>query len=412
MQFGRSYIFLLLIHCVVTFDLCAQKFKISDIIKKDSLLQAVFNNPAYEVQIIYTEINRDKKNNPEYKDYHLTDNRYFYPAQTVKLPAAVFTLEKINTLKQYKIDKFTPIQINADYPGRSYFGYDFTSTSGLASFGHLIRRMFLIQDSDAYNRCYDFLGQRYFNERMHSSGFKNSWFLMRLDSDYNTDAARHTNSVLFIRTDSTVYYKDNLLSKIWPSKAMVAIYTQPSTYNTSDYYAGRPKIVKGEGKSDFTDNNFLPLSEIHEFLKSVIFPDTKNAKYNLYPEDYNFLYRYMSMYPSESKEPLYGNIYPDNFAKYILKDSTNNSGIRVFNNSGKGYGYIIESAYFADYVNNIEFFLSVSLNCNPSGIFSEKNYEYDKGKNFIANLGELIRRHEINRNKKKIPDLSKFSPYR
>ena len=53
-----------------------------------------------EVQILYTQIDRDKNNVPHFTSYsyHLNANHYFYPASTVKLPTAIFALEKLNEL--------------------------------------------------------------------------------------------------------------------------------------------------------------------------------------------------------------------------------------------------------------------------------------------------------------------------
>ena len=61
----------------------------------------ILNSPnKYKIQIIYTQINRDEKNFPHFKtySYHFDPNKYFYPASTVKLPATVIALEKLNNL--------------------------------------------------------------------------------------------------------------------------------------------------------------------------------------------------------------------------------------------------------------------------------------------------------------------------
>ncbi len=65
------------------------------------LFSGILNHPTQnEVQILYTQINRDQNNKPHFRSfsYRLNANHYFYPASTVKLPTAIFTLEKINEL--------------------------------------------------------------------------------------------------------------------------------------------------------------------------------------------------------------------------------------------------------------------------------------------------------------------------
>src|SRR5450432_466840 len=66
------------------------------------LFNHVLNHPTHnEVQILYTQIDRDKNNVPHFTSYsyRLNGNHYFYPASTVKLPTAIFALEKLNELK-------------------------------------------------------------------------------------------------------------------------------------------------------------------------------------------------------------------------------------------------------------------------------------------------------------------------
>src|SRR5258708_28032007 len=64
----------------------------------DSILK---NKKAWNVQVIYTQINRDKNNVPSFKDYYFNvdASKYFYPASTVKLPIALLALQKLNDLK-------------------------------------------------------------------------------------------------------------------------------------------------------------------------------------------------------------------------------------------------------------------------------------------------------------------------
>src|ERR1700728_2094119 len=66
------------------------------------LFSHVLNHPTHnEVQILYTQIDRDENNVPHFTSYsyRLNANHYFYPASTVKLPTAIFALEKLNELK-------------------------------------------------------------------------------------------------------------------------------------------------------------------------------------------------------------------------------------------------------------------------------------------------------------------------
>ena len=66
--------------------------------EKDSLLQHVLSHPeTYRYQLVYTQIDRDGKNQPTFTNfyYQFDSLRYFNPASTVKLPLALLTLEKL-----------------------------------------------------------------------------------------------------------------------------------------------------------------------------------------------------------------------------------------------------------------------------------------------------------------------------
>ena len=68
--------------------------------KPEQFANILSNKDSLNVQVIYTQINRSKKNQPSFTDYtfNINKNNYFYPASTVKLPIALLALEKLNDL--------------------------------------------------------------------------------------------------------------------------------------------------------------------------------------------------------------------------------------------------------------------------------------------------------------------------
>jgi hypothetical protein len=74
----------------------------------------------YEVQIIYTQIDRDAKNRPTFRTYQygVDKNRYFYPASTVKFPAVLLALEKLNKLKIKGLDKYSTMLTDSAFGGQ------------------------------------------------------------------------------------------------------------------------------------------------------------------------------------------------------------------------------------------------------------------------------------------------------
>src|SRR5688572_23941878 len=142
--------------------------------EKNQALDTIIQNPKkFRCQIIYTQINRDKNNLPTFHHYYFNydPDLYFNPASTVKLPLALLALEKLNSLKQYKINKHTPIQFDSSYPGQKILYRDSTSPNGLPSIAHLIKKAFLISENDPYNRFYQLVGQREINRILHEKGY-------------------------------------------------------------------------------------------------------------------------------------------------------------------------------------------------------------------------------------------------
>ena len=64
----------------------------------DSILT---NRKAYNVQIIYTKVDRGANGIAALKNYYfnVNSNHYFYPAGTVHLPIGILTLQRLDELK-------------------------------------------------------------------------------------------------------------------------------------------------------------------------------------------------------------------------------------------------------------------------------------------------------------------------
>lgn len=106
------------------------------------LFQNILDHPnKNEVQILYTQIDRDKNNIPHFTSfsYRLDPNWYFYPASTVKLPTAILALEKINELNLSGLSKDTPLRIDSSYEKQTAVSKDESSINGLPSIGHYIK---------------------------------------------------------------------------------------------------------------------------------------------------------------------------------------------------------------------------------------------------------------------------------
>ena len=369
--------------------------------------QVLQQKDSFRLQIIYTQINRNKHNTPSFKNYYFnTDsNLYFNPASTVKLPLAILALEKLNNMNIKGVNKYTPLQIDSSYQNQTAVHFDSTAQNNLASITHYIKKAFLVSDNDAYNRLYEFLGQQTINRNLHIKGYS-SIRITRQFLGLTPEENRHTNSIRFIHEDGSL------------------IYQQPAAYNTDSFYFG--KIIK-VGKAhynnrdslvnepiDFTKVNNLPLQDLQQILQSVMFPQSVSPgqRFKLTQDDYNFLYQYLSQYPSETNYPKYDSAsYYDSYVKSYFHNSTHQmpAYIRVFNKVGWAYGFLIDVSYVADFKNNVEFMLTSTLYVNSDGILNDDKYDYETvGWPFLYQLGQTIYKYELQRPRNYKPDLSKF----
>ena len=150
---------------------------LADLLRQNAAyFDTLLNQPnKYQIQIVYTQVNRDANNFPRFKSYTygLAENRYFYPASTVKMPTAFLALEKLNRLRIQGLNKNTPMYSEAGQAPQTAVSSDTSAQNGVPSIAHYIKKIFLVSDNDAYNRLYEFIGQAQFNKRLHEKGYKN-----------------------------------------------------------------------------------------------------------------------------------------------------------------------------------------------------------------------------------------------
>lgn len=376
------------------------------------IFQEMINHPeTYRLQLIYTQINRDKANTPSFTNYYfwVDSTEYFNPASTVKLPLALLSLEKLNALHLSQVTKFTAMQFDSAHSGQTKEWRDNTAPNGYPSVAHLIRKAFLVSENDPYSRMYEFVGQQHINRSLHTKGYLDTRIthrFVRMTPDEN----RHTNPVRFIRDDGTV------------------LHTQPAAYNADPFdfrrmaqigkaYYARDSLV--QKPFDFTTRNKLPLEALQRILQSVLFPASvpQKQRFNLTDDDYRFLYQYLSQSPSETNYPKYdARQYYDSYAKFFFRDSLHHrlpAGVRVFNKVGWAYGFLSDASYVADFKNRVEYMLTAVIYVNRDEVMNDDKYEYESvGHPFLYQLGQTIYQYELTRKRRYVPDLGRFQiPY-
>ncbi|MBS1526402.1 MAG: serine hydrolase [Bacteroidetes bacterium] len=375
------------------------------------LFEHILNHPTHnEVQILYTQIDRDENNVPHFRSfsYRLNANHYFYPASTVKLPTAIFALEKLNELRIKGLTVKSAMITDSAFAGQTKVTKDTSSETGLPSIENYIKKILLVSDNDAYNRLYEFVGREEINQKLKKYNLKNTRIIGRLAIGDKGESTKHTNPIDFYNGDKLIYHK-------------------PALYDPNEYPMHLEHMIMGKGyldkddklvmePFDFSHNNVYPLADQQMVLRRLLFPETfmKDQQYNLTPDQYKFIYKYMSMWPTESKHPTYSppEYYPA-YCKWLFYGGDSlaviNPHIRIFNKIGDSYGYDIDNAYIVDFKNKVEFILSAVVQSNDNDIYNDNKYEYKTVcLPFMKNLAQVIYQVELKREKKYKPDLKKF----
>jgi beta-lactamase class A len=190
----------------------------------DTLLHALFalypqyfdtilkNNSLWQVQVVYTKIDRDFQNRPSFQHYFYNTNegQYFYPASTVKLPVAVLALQKLNQLNKKGLDRRSMMitePLGQQLPG--VFNEP-NSEDGRPTIENYIKQILLVSDNEAFNRLYEFLGQEYINRTLHGMGYDSTQIIHRLSVSLNEEMQRTSNPIHFRDSLGQMIYEQPL----------------------------------------------------------------------------------------------------------------------------------------------------------------------------------------------------------
>ena len=376
------------------------------LLQSDPVLAAVTADTSLRIQIIYTQIDRTGKGEVKFTDrtFQLNRDQYFYPASSVKFPVSVLALHRLNELNISGLDKNTTMITGATDTIQTEVDNDPSTSNGPPTIAHYIRKILLVSDNDAFNRLYEFLGQEYINQQLHERGYTDVQLIHRLSIALTEEQNRSTNPVSFYDTSGAL------------------IYQRPARYSILKYAERNTKLGIGYMKDtmlinepfDFSKKNRIYLEDLHQVMRSVLFPASVPARqrFNLTADDYQFLYRYMSMYPRESDWPAYDSTVKDNAAKMFVftkEGSVERNQVRIFSKAGWAYGFLTDVAYIADLQNNVEFMVSATIYCNSDGVFNDDKYDFEKiGYPFFRALGQALHTYELKRPRTTTPDLSSF----
>ena len=376
--------------------------------KPEQFGKILANPKDYRLQILYTQIDRDKNNVPHFKEftYNLNPKEYFYPASTVKMPLAFLALEKINNLKMKGLSKSTQMVYDSVSDRQEQIYNNPYSINGVQNIEQAVKEIFLVSDNNAANRLFEFVTPHTVHEQLANKGYKDIYIRNRIELGRTAKENRSTQAIDFYNEQGKI------------------IYHQPAAFNKDSlpyynafigngYLNNQDSLIKGP--LNFSDKNRIYLSDLTHILKSVLFFEhtPPSQRFNLTTEDRKFLLHYMHTLPTESQYPTYdtANYWP-NYCKFLYTGSEKGpfpSNIKIFNKVGDAYGFLLDIAYVMDPEKKLEFMLSAVIYCNSDGILNDSKYDYDTvGYPFYKNLGQLIYNYELQRKKAFLPNFAPF----
>lgn len=338
----------------------------------DQYIQKVLSDPAaFELQIHYSR--RSLADQTEFEDYQFSyalnqKKPYFYPASTVKLPASIFALEKLNEFEN--VNRDTPFLVKGD-------------TLPIST-ARCIEQIFAVSDNKANNLLFEFLGADYYNRRFKELGFENSRISHRLSTP---NSAELTTPPIYFFDDT-----DTILSIASQTNAPIEKLDLLGIEKGISYIDDNGD--RKEGPFDFSLKNWHDIEDQMQTVKRLIHPELypENMRFKINEEQRAFLIETMAKTPKELGYEQ--ETYFDSYVKFLVfgdQKEINNTNIKVHNKVGLAYGTLTDTAYIVDEENQIEFFLSVTLLVNQNKQFNDGVYEYDElGIPFMAALGKRI----------------------
>jgi len=370
----------------------------------DSAIQRVVKQlDKHEVQLLLTQIDTNQATEMNFHSsfFNLDEGHYFYPASTAKLPIAALTLQKLRELQSsgILIDADTPFTIRTQQ-GVPVKLNDPSQEEGALTFSHLIKKIFLVSDNDAYNYLFDFLGRDYINSELKGVGLNNTQIFHKFL--FGADNETTWEYTFFNSEGDTLYHQGSITSSF-----------KQSNQNLKGVVKGKGFLSEGtlvNSPMDFSKKNRISILDLEGILKRLMFPQAfpKSKQFRLADTDYEFLRFWMSRSTLESQFPNYDNgEYWDSYNKFFIHGDQKGmmtDQIRIHNKVGYAYGTLTDVAFIQDKEFDLAFFLTATILVNENEIFNDDIYEFDNvGIPFLASLGRFVL-EELRKNKSAIKE--------
>ncbi len=353
------------------------------------------NAEEYRVQVALGLVEERPDGTKYLKQYtYRAGAEYFYPASSVKLFAAVAASQKLAELRNE-----TSLAIGLDTPLTYYplFSDDVLEAEdpdnvdgGTITVRQQIREIFLVSDNSAFNYLYELVGQEELASSLARAGLVAPRIVHRLSEFRTPDEHRQLPRIDFAGDDFHYSLPERSTQPLPPTEPV-----NKSSVGDGFYVDDELR----HGAMDFSGRNYIPLVDLQRGLCKLVAPevDCGGPAFELDEESRAVMIEAMSQFPRESENPRYdASEYPDNYVKKLLPGVARvvpKDRVRIYNKSGRAYGFSTENAWVTDTLSGCGFFLAATLYTNSDGLLNDDEYEYESIANpFVANLGEAVAR--------------------
>jgi hypothetical protein len=353
----------------------------------------LIDDPArWRLQILVTVITPASEGATQLRYGYRVDAEYVYPASAIKTFASVAALHRLAALRveDDALDLDTPMALCARGARRCVKVRDPSNLAGgTITLGHEIRKMQLVSNNEAFNRLYNFVGQRELNETLWAMGFPELRVHHRMYDNPDPATWRVTpRSELRPRGREPVVIDARESELVMPPSPVTGL-------QFGQAYIDRAG-ARVEGPMDFSTKNWVSLRAFHRLALSIARPELPGAvSLGIEPEHRAFLVRAMTEDPLASSNPVYRDP-----KKSGLRYKTMIRGmmrvmplerIRYAGKAGRAFGFHLDNAYIEDRASGRAMVVTVAIYANGNGVLNDNRYGYDAiTRPFLKNLGEVL----------------------
>jgi hypothetical protein len=374
---------------------CARQGRIESAMRaRPAQFSHIIENAAdLRVQILISRVNEHAQGAPTLERHGFrVDAEYFYPASTIKVCAAIASLQILEDFEQslgIHSLAHAPLRFAPLFEGDTWQILDPSNLAGgRITVAHEVRKLSLVSDNPAFNRLYDLCGHRDLNERMARAGLSSVVINHRLSDPRAIPDQRATAAITL--------FADTGPLEIPARRSDLALTNPGPGLHVGESYLQGGRLI--EEPMDFTRRNGTSLIDLQDMLIMLVRPDIplgNKRGISLRPDHRQLLIEAMTLPPRESSNPRYdASKYPDDYAKFLLPGLTRigpPSRWRITNKVGRAYGFSVENACVHDLHTGELFFITAVLYTNADGVLNDDKYEYTQTADpFMADLAELV----------------------